>query len=105
MKPNGGDIPYIIAPSTGGTSDLIAPEFPEGIALRHSGVWSDKEIVSTVGPIDKRVWGLFDNCESFVPTALNHCFIWVYPGMNSGAIKSVIRDADCFEQITGIEAL
>ena len=34
------------------------------------------------------VWGLFDNRESFVPTALNHCFTLVYPVINSGAIRS-----------------
>ena len=47
-------------------TDFIGPEF--------SGVWSDKDIVSAVGTPDNMVWGLFDNRESFVPTALNHCF-------------------------------
>ena len=57
MNPSAGDIPYIIAPSAGGTSDLIAPE-----------------------------------CRKAIPSG------------NSGPIKSVIRDADCFEQMTGTEA-
>ena len=39
----------------------------------------DKDIVCTVGAPDNRAWGLFDNRESFVPTALNHCFRWPNP--------------------------
>ena len=54
--------------------DFIGPEFIPGDGC-------DKDIVSTVGTPDNRAWGLFDNRESFVPTALNHCFTLVYPGM------------------------
>ena len=60
-------------------TDFIGPEFPEGIALRHSGDWSDKDIVRTVGTPDNRVWGLFVNRQSFVPMALKHCFRWSTP--------------------------
>ena len=31
MNPSAGDVPYIIAPSAGGTSDLIAPEYRKAI--------------------------------------------------------------------------
>ena len=42
---------------------------------------------SAIGTPDNRDWGLFDNSESFVPTALNHCFTLVYTGMNSRGYK------------------
>ena len=53
-------------------TDFIGPEFIPGAGC-------DKDIVSTVGTPDNRAWGLFDNRESFVPTALNHSFCWYTP--------------------------
>ena len=58
--------------------------------MQYSRCGCDKDIVSTVGTPDNRAWGLFDNRESLVPTALNHCFDLAYPGMNSGAIRSYV---------------
>ena len=55
IAPSAKGIPYTKAPSAGGTSDLIAPEFPEGIALRYSGVDQREQCVSALGTNDSRV--------------------------------------------------
>ena len=70
MNPSARDIPYIIAPSAGGTSDLIAPEFPEGIALRYSGLDQWKQLFSAIGMDDSRLSNEPQALLSGVPTEL-----------------------------------
>ena len=81
IAPRAGGIPYTKAPSAGGTSDLIAPEFPEGIALRYSGVDQRKQWFSAVGTNDIRLSNKPQTMLSGVPTVLTMSFSHPAPGI------------------------
>ena len=88
-------------PSTGGTSDLIAPEFILGYVNENKGLVPYARTIYgcriTPNPVIGRTYGT------------NYVFVASAPGIphratpsgNSGPVKLVIRDADCFEQMTG----